>query len=98
MDRDVPRVSGNDIMAAELTKKKRGRRIPTDRSGADTYTLEEYRKKLGVGRDVAYTAAAKGEIPVIKIGGRYLVPKALGDKMLGKGAEPKPAAEGRPAA
>jgi excisionase family DNA binding protein len=47
-----------------------------------TYTIDEYAQKLGVGRNTAYEAAHRGEIPVIKIGKRLLVPRAAGDKML----------------
>ena len=39
---------------------------------------------LGVGKSKGYEAARTGEIPTIKIGGTYRVPKALGDKLLGK--------------
>ena len=46
--------------------------------------VPEFGKLLGIGRSQAYEAAKRGEIPVIKIGSTYRVPKALGDKMLGK--------------
>jgi excisionase family DNA binding protein len=76
-------------MTKERTEKQRKPRGPIDRSGAQTYTVQEFAKLLGIGRDTAYTAAKKGEIPAIKIGGQYRVPKVLGDKMLGR--EPAPA-------
>jgi excisionase family DNA binding protein len=81
-------------MRKEKTEKQRKLRGPIDRSGAETYTVQEFAKLLGIGRDVAYAAAKTKEIPAIRIGGRYLVPKALGDKMLGKTAEPR--SEGLP--
>jgi excisionase family DNA binding protein len=72
-----------------MSKSKKRTRGPTDRSGAETYLVPEFGRMLGIGRGQAYEAAKRGEIPVIKIGGRYLVPKALGDKMLGRGTEPQ---------
>ena len=37
---------------------------------------------LGIGRNAAYAAAQRGEIPTIKIGRRLLVPRAALDKLL----------------
>jgi excisionase family DNA binding protein len=39
-----------------------------------TLTVEEAAKRLGIGRNSAYEAAARGEIPSIRIGKRLLVP------------------------
>jgi excisionase family DNA binding protein len=39
-----------------------------------TITVPEAAKWLGVGRNTAYEAAARGEIPTIRIGARVLVP------------------------
>lgn len=47
-----------------------------------TYTVDEFAQKLGVGRNTAYEAAHRGEIPTIRIGKRILVPRAAGDRML----------------
>jgi excisionase family DNA binding protein len=47
-----------------------------------TYTIDEFAQRLGVGRNTAYEAAHRGEIPVIRIGKRLLVPRVAGDKML----------------
>lgn len=56
-----------------------------------TITVEEAGRLIGVSRGSAYEAAARGEIPTIRIGRRLLVPVARLLAMLG--AEP-----GRPAA
>ncbi|MBS0244625.1 MAG: helix-turn-helix domain-containing protein [Proteobacteria bacterium] len=37
-------------------------------------TVIEAAKALGIGRNSAYAAAARGEIPTIRIGGRLVVP------------------------
>jgi len=47
-----------------------------------TLTVEECAKRLGIGRNSAYEAVARGEIPVIRVGKRLLVPKAQLEKLL----------------
>ena len=47
-----------------------------------TMSIEEAAETLGIGRTGAYQAARRGEIPVIRIGGRLLVPRAALEKML----------------
>jgi excisionase family DNA binding protein len=48
-----------------------------------TYTVEEAGEMLGIGRNQAYEAAKRGEIPSIRINNRILVPKAKFHRMLG---------------
>jgi excisionase family DNA binding protein len=48
----------------------------------ETTSIEATAKRLGIGRNQAYEAAARGEIPVIRIGRRWLVPTAALDRML----------------
>lgn len=47
-----------------------------------TYSVDETAKFLGVARNSAYEAIARGEIPVIKVGRRLLVPKVALEKLL----------------
>jgi excisionase family DNA binding protein len=47
-----------------------------------TRTITEVAKSLGIGRNTAYEAARRGEIPTIKVGKRLLVPVAALDRML----------------
>ena len=47
-----------------------------------TYRIEEAAQLLGIGRNHAYEAAKRGEIPSVRIGKRLLVPKAALDKLL----------------
>ena len=49
-----------------------------------TYSIAEIGELLGVGKNAAYNAVHRKEIPVIRIGGRLLVPKAAFDKLLEK--------------
>lgn len=50
----------------------------------ETYTLEEFRAKLGLSRTVAYELARTDTLPVkaIRVGRRYLFPKARVDALL----------------
>jgi excisionase family DNA binding protein len=48
-----------------------------------TYTVEEAGEMLGIGRNQAYEAAKRGEIPTITLGYRKVVPKAIFHRMLG---------------
>jgi excisionase family DNA binding protein len=47
-----------------------------------TYTIAEAAKKLGIGKNSAYEAAKRGDIPVVKVGKRLLVPSVAFDQML----------------
>lgn len=47
-----------------------------------TYTVAEAAKVLGIGRNTAYEAVRAGEIPVVKIGKRLLVPVKALESML----------------
>ena len=48
-------------------------------------TIPEVAKLLRVGRNSAYEAARRGELPTIRIGHRLLVPKAALEEMLQRG-------------
>ena len=48
-----------------------------------TITVEQAAEILGISRSAAYRAVARGEIPVIRIGRRLLVPTAKLLAMLG---------------
>ncbi len=47
-----------------------------------TLNVNEVSICLGIGRNSVYEAIARGEIPVIRIGKRLLVPKIALEKML----------------
>jgi len=55
-------------------------------------TVPEAGRKLGLGRNAAYEAAARGDIPTIKIGKLLRVPKVAFDRMLESAGQQKPAA------
>jgi excisionase family DNA binding protein len=52
-----------------------------------TVSIKEAAQQLGLGADALYRAVRNGEIPVIRIGGRILVPKAVLLRLL---ADPVP--------
>lgn len=47
-----------------------------------TVTVSEAAGRLGIGRNAAYEAARRGEIPTIRIGKRILVPLAALERLL----------------
>jgi excisionase family DNA binding protein len=51
-----------------------------------TYDVEEAGRLLGIGRNQAYEAAKRGQLPTIRIGKRILVPKNALDRLLNDGA------------
>lgn len=51
-----------------------------------TYTVPEAAQRLGIGRNQAYQAAKRGELPVLRVGGRLLVPREALDRMLAEAA------------
>ena len=67
-----------------VTKRDKKEEIVDDKL---TLNIEETAKMLGIGRNLCYDRAKAGEIPVIKIGSRLIVPRAALMKML---AEPEP--------
>ena len=52
-----------------------------------TLSVEEAAKVLGIGRNLCYDRVKTGEIPVIRIGRRLLVPRRALEKLL---EAPKP--------
>lgn len=59
-----------------------------------TYNITEVAQLLGIGKSAAYRAAQNNElpVPVIKIGGRYVIPRKPLDELLGITPEPQEAA------
>jgi excisionase family DNA binding protein len=51
-----------------------------------TLTILEAANALGIGRNAAYEAARRGEIPTIRIGKRLLVPLVALERLLQGGA------------
>jgi excisionase family DNA binding protein len=47
-----------------------------------TYSITEAAELLGIGRNSAYEAATRGDLPAIKLGRRLLVPKAALHRLL----------------
>jgi len=59
-----------------------------------TLSIPEAAKVLGIGRNLCYARVKTGEIPVIKVGRRLLVPRRALEKLLEQGqavtlADPK---------
>lgn len=54
----------------------------TDQDQGRTLTIAEAARQLRIGKNAAYDAAHRGEIPTIRIGKRLLVPRAAFEKLL----------------
>lgn len=54
----------------------------------ETLSVTEAGERLGISRSSAFQAAASGELPVIRIGKRLLVPRVALERMLGLAVEP----------
>ena len=52
------------------------------KSESRTQTIDEAARELGIGRNQAYAAARRGDIPTIRIGKRILVLREPFKKML----------------
>jgi excisionase family DNA binding protein len=65
---------------------------PTPTPARLTISVEEAGRMLGIGRQSAYAAVRRGDIPVIRIGRRVLVPVARLNELLGLEEEMTPAA------
>lgn len=52
-----------------------------------TLTVPEAALLLGIGRDAAYRAVGRGEIPSLRVGRRILVPRAALERLLDITAE-----------
>ena len=50
-----------------------------------TYSVAEFAKLAGIGRNQAYEAVRKKEVPSIKFGKRILIPAASLDRLLSGG-------------
>jgi excisionase family DNA binding protein len=48
-----------------------------------TISVPEAGRRLGIGRNAAYDAARRGELPVLRLGRRLVVPLAALDRKLG---------------
>ena len=57
-----------------MLKTRAGEVIGTD-GKLRTYTIDEVARALGINRNSAYQAARAGQLPVIRIGRRMLVPR-----------------------
>jgi hypothetical protein len=52
-----------------------------------TYSVPVAGRRAGLGRNAAYAAARRGEIPVIRFGSKLRVPAAKWDRMLAEGSD-----------
>jgi excisionase family DNA binding protein len=56
------------------------------RVAVDTVSVEDVAVRLGIGRHQAYEAVRAGTIPSLRIGRRWLIPRAALERLLSGGA------------
>jgi excisionase family DNA binding protein len=66
-------------MAPRTTKQKK---VAAKRAAADVLTPEDVAVRLGIGRNQAYEAIARGDIPALRLGRRWLIPRAAFERLL----------------
>ncbi|WP_404387398.1 helix-turn-helix domain-containing protein [Humibacillus xanthopallidus] len=70
-------------MPTSWPRRRRARDVTPHQNSRLTCTVPEAGRLLGIGRDAAYRAAAKGEIPTLRLGRRLVVPLAQLELLLG---------------
>jgi excisionase family DNA binding protein len=75
-------------------RKDKRRKVLAKRAAADVMTVEDVAVRLGIGRNQAYEAVARGQVPgAFRFGRRWLIPRVAFDRML---AGETPASTERP--
>jgi excisionase family DNA binding protein len=80
---------------ADMTSraKDKRRKVLAKRAAADVMTVEDVAARLGIGRNQAYEAVARGQVPgAFRFGRRWLIPRVAFDRML-QGDRSSPAAD-----
>jgi len=54
-----------------------------------TITVEEAARLLGIGRQTAYRAVWSGQIPAIRLGTRWVIPRAGLERLLAGDGQPR---------
>jgi excisionase family DNA binding protein len=66
-------------------------RMQIRQTRAETMPAAEAARRLGIGKSSLYEALARGEVPGLRIGGRWVVPRARFERFI-NGEEPDTAA------
>jgi excisionase family DNA binding protein len=80
------RTPGEDTVAPTLRDNSQGTAHGKKNDGegwpADTISVPEAGRRLGLGKNAAYEAAGRGEIPVLRFGRLLRVPRVAFQRML----------------
>jgi excisionase family DNA binding protein len=64
-------------------RKDKRRKVLAKRAAADVMTVQDVAVRLGIGRNQAYEAVARGQVPgAFRFGRRWLIPRVAFDRML----------------
>ena len=67
-------------MSPRISRKQK--KVAAKRAAADVMTPEDVAARLGIGRNQAYEAIQRGEIPALRFGRRWLVPRVAFERLL----------------
>ena len=68
--------------------KRKRELVAAKRQAADVLSVEDVAARLGIGRNQAYAAVQLGHIPAVRFGRRWLIPRAVLDRILSGQAAP----------
>lgn len=63
-------------------KKLRPQRAARKDTGSEAISVEQLADRLGIGRNQAYDAVRSGLIPALRIGRRWVIPRASFERLL----------------
>jgi excisionase family DNA binding protein len=73
-----------------LEKKEREPEMDRSASNTSVLNVEDAARILGISRNSAYEAVARGEIPSLRFGKRIVIPKVALDRLLSGGSISSP--------
>ena len=71
-------------MKRQIKRTKR-EMVAAKRQAADVLSVDELAVRLGIGRNQAYAAVQLGQIPALRFGRRWLIPRTALDRILSGG-------------
>jgi excisionase family DNA binding protein len=78
----MPSKNGEKVQGVEAGRRP-GRALAPKWDNRDAFSVEEAGEILGISRGSSYAAAKSGDLPVIRIGRRCIVPRLAQERILG---------------
>ena len=71
-----------DRKAKASTSASGKKRSPVRSTSGETITADEAARRLGIAKTTLYEALARGEVPGLRIGGRWVLPRARFERFI----------------